>query len=93
MEEETHDDGENGQRDDFLNNLQLHEGEGAAVTLETNTVGRDGKAVLNEGDAPREGDDTDEGPVVADACLLKTQMAVPGKCHEYVAGQEKKYSL
>lgn len=93
MEEEAYDDGENGQRDDFLNDLQLHEGEGTAVTLETNTVGRNGKAVLNESDAPREGDDADEGPIVADACLLKTQMSVPSKCHEYVAGQEKEYSL
>ena len=52
LEEETNDDGEDGQGDDFLNDFQLNEGEGASVADETDAVGRYGKAVLDEGDAP-----------------------------------------
>ena len=52
LEEETDDDSENSQRDDFLNHLQLHKGEGASVSNEADAVGGYCKAVFNEGDAP-----------------------------------------
>jgi len=93
LEEETNDDCEDGQGDDFLNDFQLYKCERSSVADEADAVGRHGKAVLDEGYAPREGDDGYQGPVAADAGFLQAQMAVPGKGHEDVAGQKKEYGL
>jgi len=70
LEEEADDDGEDSQGDDFLNNFQLHERERSSVTDKTNTVGGYSEAVFDKGDAPREGDDTNQRPVAADAGFL-----------------------
>lgn len=89
LEEEARNKGENHQRDDFLNHLQLHKREGSAIGVIADTVGRYGEAVLNKSDAPRERDDRDEGPVGTDARLLQAQVAVPGQRHEDVACEQK----
>ncbi len=93
LEQEADDDSEDGQRDDFLNHFQLYEREGTTVANEANAVGWNGKAILDEGDAPREGDDANEGPVAADAGFLQTQVTVPGEGHEHIAGQKEKNGL
>ena len=62
-------DAEDGQRDTLLDDLQLDEAEGAAVIDKAQTVGRHLAAVLEEGNAPREYDDTQQRPVRADARL------------------------
>ena len=71
----------------------MHKGEGASVANESDAVGGYCKAVFDKGDAPREGDDADEGPVAANASVLKAQVTIPRKGHEDVAGEKKKDGL
>ena len=66
LEDKNREQGEDGQGDYFLYHLELDEVEGAAVVHETYAVGRHLKRILEEGDAPREEDDPDQGPVVDD---------------------------
>jgi len=70
LEHDVGNDAEYSQRDTLLNDLQLNEVEGTSVFYEAQTIGRHLTAVLKEGDAPREDDDADEGPVAAGAVLL-----------------------
>ena len=89
LEKKVGNNGEYHQRNHFLNHLQLHQGEWAAVTLKTNTVGGNLKAVLEKGDGPRETDDGNQRPVVADARLLQTKVAVPREGHKNIAENEQ----
>ena len=70
LEHDVGNDAEHSQRDTLLDDLQLNEVEGSSVFYEAQTIGRHLTAVLKEGDAPREDDDADEGPVAAGAVLL-----------------------
>ena len=67
LEHDVGNDAEYGQRDTFLDDLQLYEVEGATILDEADTVGGNLTAVLQEGDAPREYDDAKEWPVAAGA--------------------------
>ena len=69
LEDEVRDDGEHHEGDALLDNLQLHEVKGTAVIDKAQTVGRHLAAVLEEGNALREYDDTQQRPVRADARL------------------------
>ena len=51
------------QRDTLLHDLQLYQREGTAVADEAHAVGWHLTAVFKEGDAPREGNDAEQGPV------------------------------
>ena len=42
------------QGDDFLDHLELYQGEGASVFVKPDAVGRDLEAILKESDAPGE---------------------------------------
>ena len=57
LEHDVGNDTEHGQRDAFLDDLQLNEVEWTAVIYKSQTVGRHLTAVFKEGDAPRESDD------------------------------------
>ena len=89
LKHNVRDDGENGQRNTFLNDFQLHERERTAVVDEAETVGRHLAAILEKGDGPREADDGNQRPVVADARLLQTKVAVPREGHKNVAENEQ----
>ena len=89
LKHNVRDDGENGQRNTFLNDFQLHERERAAVVDEAETVGGHLAAIFEKGDGPREADDGNQRPVVADARLLQTKVAVPRKGHKNVAENEQ----
>ena len=68
-----HDVGNNteySQRDALLNDLQLDEVKRTTVFDKAKAVGRYLTAVFKEGDAPREDDNADEGPVAAGARFL-----------------------
>ena len=75
---------EDYQRDALLNNLQLKQREWASIAQKTDAVGGDGQAVLKEGYAPREGDDGNQGPALANARFAQLEVAVPSYCHEDV---------
>ena len=83
------DDGENGQRNTFLNDFQLNEGERTAVVDEAETVGWHLAAIFEKGDGPRETDDGNQRPVVADTRLLQTKVTVPREGHKNVAENEQ----
>ena len=84
LEQERDDDGENGQGNHFLNHLQLHQVERAAISDKADAVGRNGETVLEKGNSPGKEDNQDERPARGDFHLLKLQMAVPGERHENV---------
>ena len=85
LEHDVGNDAEDSQRDTFLNNLQLNEVEGSAILNEADAVGGNLTAVLQEGDAPRKRNDTQQGPVVRDTVHLEFQMPIPSQRHEDVA--------
>lgn len=63
LEQDVGNHAEDGQRDTLLDDLQLNEVEGTTVLDESNTVGRNLAAILEEGYHPRKGDDADEWPI------------------------------
>ena len=86
LEDEGHDEGEDDERDAFLDDLELHQREGTSIDLRTDTVGGNHEGIFEEGNAPRHEDDQDEGPVLdLRMNLLHFQIAVPGKRHERIA--------
>ena len=89
LETKGHDDGEYYQGDDFLQNLQLNQGEGAAVVQKADAIGGHLTHIFKQGDAPRKKDDRYQGPILAHARLLQLEMPVPGKGHEYVGTDEQ----
>ena len=64
LEHDVGNDAEYGQRDTFLNDLQLDKVEGTSILYETETISGYLAAVFEEGYHPRKGDDSDEWPVV-----------------------------
>lgn len=52
LEKEADNDRENAEGNHFLNDFQLHECKRSSVPHEPNAVGRYGKAIFDEGDAP-----------------------------------------
>ena len=84
FEEESDDDGEDGKGNHLLDHFQLHKVERTAIALETDAVGRDGEAILEESDAPGEEDDENQRPAGGDFHFLQFKMAVPRERHEYV---------
>ena len=91
LEENGDDEGEDRQRNDLLDDLQLHKVERAAVLVETDAVGRDQKAVFEESDAPGKEDDPDERPVAGDLQCIEFEVPVPGKSHQDVRKNEHQY--
>jgi hypothetical protein len=71
LEHDVGNDAEYCQRYTLLYHLQLYEVKGTTILNETKTVGWYLTTVLEEGDAPREGYDSNEGPVVGNAVLLE----------------------
>ena len=62
--------GKDGQRDALLHNLQLYKAERSAVADEPKPVGWHLAAILEERNAPRENNHSEQWPVVANARLL-----------------------
>ena len=70
LEKDGHQDGEHSERDNLLNDLELHETEGTSVFGIANAVGRYHEHILKQSDAPREENDSNQWPVCADALGL-----------------------
>ena len=70
LKQNVGDDGEDDERDTLLHHLQLYQRERPAVAFETNAVGWNLTAVLEEGDAPLKGNNGNEGPVATGSRLL-----------------------
>jgi len=78
-EVEECEDGEDGERDDLLDHLELHGRESGSA----DAVGGDLEQVFKEGNAPTDEDDLPKG------VLAVFQVAVPGEGHEDVGEDEK----
>ena len=63
LEQDVGNHAEDGQRDTLLDDLQLNEVEGTTVLDESNSIGGNLAAILEEGYHPRKGDDADEWPI------------------------------
>ena len=85
LKEDIGDDGEDDKRYAFLNHLELHQIKRSAIIHETDAIGWHLTAILEEGNSPTEGDDTDKRPVAAHARLLQLEVSVPSQRHEDVA--------
>ena len=81
--------GEDEQRNDFLNHLQLNECKRSAIIYEADAIGWHLTNVLKEGYSPREGDNGNQGPVFTNARFAQFQMTVPSKGHKYIAQHEQ----
>lgn len=82
-------DHEHDERDDFLNDLQLHQREGPTHFLGTDAVGGYLKAVLEEGKPPaHEHNGPDRRGTVAALLAEDFEMTVPGHCHKCIGKQQ-----
>ena len=84
LEEHRGEHREHDERDDLLDNLQLHQRERPPVARETDTVGRYLECVLRQRDAPREQYHRVQRPIRADFHFLQLQVTVPRERHEDV---------
>ena len=84
LEKDHREDGEDNERNHLLYHLQLHEAEGAAVLTESQPVGRNLAAILQQGNTPTEQNDPVERPVADNLHLLQLQVAIPGQRHKNV---------
>ena len=78
------DNGKDGKRDYFLDNLQLKERERTAITDEADAIAWHLKAIFEESQAPRKENYAYQRPTVGDVHFLKFQMTVPSESHEDV---------
>ena len=85
------DNGKDGQRNCFLDDLQLHQAEGAAVDFAADGVGGNHEEIFDKRNAPWRKNHEDERPVGADVHFLEFEVAVPGGGHEYVTDDEEDY--
>lgn len=86
-EEAEHDEHHKGYN--LLNDLELHEGEWAAVSLETDSVGGHLTAIFEKRYAPGNENNHIQRPVCRDSGGRQFKMAIPCKSHEDIAHHEQ----
>ncbi len=91
LEEHQHEDGEDGQREELLDHLELPEVERTAVLNEADAVGGHHETVLDQRDAPTEENDHRQRELAEPSRALQLQVTVPCKRHEDIrTNQEQK---
>lgn len=93
LEQNAGHDSENHERDTLLYHLELNERERAAIALKSDSIGWHLAAIFEEGYAPRKHYHAYQWPRCRRACLLQSQMAIPGQSHKHVAQQEQQYCI
>ena len=93
LEHEGSDNGEDGEGDDFLYHLQLHERVRASVANETQFVGWHLQQILKEGDGPREANHRNQRPTVGNVHLLQLEVTIPSQSHEDIAAYQQQYCV
>jgi len=84
---------EDAERDHFLDDFELHQGEGTAVFDEAEPVGRHLQTVFEESDSPTESDDGNQRPLLEPFEFAEFEMPVPGESHEDIAADKQKDSI
>lgn len=85
--EDQREDGEDRERDDLLDHLELPDREGTAEFGAADAVGRDLKAIFKQGDAPAQQHDGHEAEALEPR--FEGDMPVPGQRHESVGDDEQ----
>ncbi len=79
-----------GEGDNLLNNLQLEEGEGAAIIDKAEAVGGHHSAILKQSDEPADKDNGKDGQCrELRTELLCLQVAIPRKGHKCITNQQQ----
>jgi len=89
FEEYEHEDGEDGEREELLDDFELPEVEGAAIVDEPDAVGRYHETVLDQRDAPAEEDDQRQRQFAEPGSALQFEVAVPRKGHKDVGTNQQ----
>lgn len=84
LEEQQHEKGEDRQRQELLDHLELPKVERASVVEEADPVGRHHEAILDKGDAPAEQDDQWQRELAEPCRALQLQVTVPRERHEHI---------
>jgi hypothetical protein len=85
LEEDDGEECKDGDRDNLLNNLELHQRERTAIAHEADAVGWHLTGILKERQEPADEDNDVERGVVRDELhLLQLQVSVPSERHENV---------
>lgn len=63
----------------------MDEVEGASIIDESDTVGRNLAAILEESYSPRYDDDAEHAPFLHNREVAESEVAIPGESHEGVA--------
>lgn len=77
----------------LLNDFELKKGEGTAVRLKTDAVGRHLKGIFKKRHAPRKEDDGNKRPIISNFHLLQLEMPIPSKSHEDIRENKEKYCV
>lgn len=90
LEKYQHEDGEDGQRDEFLDHLKLPEVERTAVPDEADAIGGHHETVFDQCDTPTEKNHQRQRELAEPCCALQLQVTVPRKRHEDIrTGEEQ----
>jgi len=89
LEEYQHEDGEDGQRKELLDHLELPEVERTAILDEADAVGGHHEAVLDQRNAPAEEDDHRQRELAEPSRALQLQVTVPRERHEDIRTNQK----
>ena len=85
---------EDKNRNNLLNNFELHERERSSVAGKADAIGRNLATILKKSNAPGKENDENKRRMVGDNLqLAQLEMAVPGKSHKDVGDDEKKNSV
>lgn len=84
LEKDEHEDGEDGQGEEFLDDFELPKVERTAVADEADAVGRHHEAVLHECDTPAEENHQGQRQLAEPSRALELQVTVPRERHEHV---------
>ena len=80
---------EDRQRNCFLDDLQLHQAEGAAIDFAADGVGGNHEEIFDKRNAPRRKNHKNQWPVGADVHFFEFEVAVPSESHENVGAAEE----
>ena len=89
LEEDQHEDGEDGQREELLDHLELPEVERTAILDEADAIGGHHKAILDQRDTPTEENHHRKRQLAEPGRALQLQVTVPCERHEDIRTNEK----
>lgn len=93
LEKQEGKDSEDAERNDLLNDLELHESEWSAVVDEANAVGWHLATILEQRYAPTDEDNAQKSEFVEAFHLRELEVAIPCHRHEAIAHHQEQYCI